>query len=712
MAPKRATRSTRVPPVTPTPNETTTTVTEAQLQALIDQGVAAAMAEAEASRVRNGYNSNGSGPRPAQTTRECSYSEFLKCKPLDFKGTEGVVGLTRWFEKMESVFSISNCPAASQVKSVTCTLQDDALTWWNAHVKTTTPEVKGTDVVAYSRRFQQLALMCSRMFPKEIDKIEKYIGGLPDMIHGSVKASNPKTVQEAIEFTTECCALTARGLGHLTETVEAGLQMPTTTITNNNNNNNRNNNNNNQKGKGSSEGVRDWKCGGRPRQRRCGIDMEKGFPIFLAHVTAKEVEDKSEKKRLENHGHLSIGAFRNGKELSIATERDGRKGFIRTQFLTLGSSGLFVKKKDASRVECLLEDRLRSGYHQLRVREEDISKTAFETLTGHVIGSERNSCGEQPGLNPLKEWDIPKSPTNCGSAPLLALPDEVMISSYYGRFKDGFWALCDAKGKGTWSSRCSLSNFGGHYLYGTSVKCFTNIKAYRNILDQKERNMRQRRWLELLSDYDCDIRYHPGKANVVADALSRRTEYTRRIKTEKVGKPRADGTPYTASMQELVLVMAIYGLVIRHESIIQISIHPVKLNIKGHSGIVGTTKIPEWEVGNITMDFVIKALSRRKDTILFWLESSYPGPLTDSRDQKKIIQIKQRMQAARDRQKSYADLKRKPMEFQVGDKVMLKVSPWKGVVRFGKRGKLNPRYVRPFKVLEKVGEVAYKLELP
>ncbi|GJY76986.1 hypothetical protein Tco_0482102 [Tanacetum coccineum] len=62
------------------------------------------------------------------------------------------------------------------------------------------------------------------------------------------------------------------------------------------------------------------------------------------------------------------------------------------------------------------------------------------------------------------------------------------------------------------------------------------------------------------------------------------------------------------------------------------------------------------------------------------------------------------MQATRDRQKSYADLKRKPMEFQVGDKVMLKVSPWKGVVRFGKRGKLNPRYVGPFKVLEKVEE--------
>nr|GEY23672.1 putative reverse transcriptase domain-containing protein [Tanacetum cinerariifolium] len=103
---------------------------------------------------------------------------------------------------------------------------------------------------------------------------------------------------------------------------------------------------------------------------------------------------------------------------------------------------------------------------------------------------------------------------------------------------------------------------------------------------------------------------------------------------------------------------------------------------------------------------------RTIQTLEDMLRAYLTGPEIIHETTEKIVQIKIRIQAARDRQKSYADLKRMPMDFQVGDKVMLKVSPWKGVVGFGKRGKLNPRYIGPFQVLSKVGDVAYRLELP
>ncbi|GJS20992.1 putative reverse transcriptase domain-containing protein [Tanacetum coccineum] len=88
------------------------------------------------------------------------------------------------------------------------------------------------------------------------------------------------------------------------------------------------------------------------------------------------------------------------------------------------------------------------------------------------------------------------------------------------------------------------------------------------------------------------------------------------------------------------------------------------------------------------------------------------GPEIIHETTKKTVQIKSRIQATRDRQKSYADVRRKPLEFQIGDKVMLKVSPWKGVIHFGKRGKPNPRYIGPFKIIDKVGTDAYRLKLP
>nr|GFA90836.1 hypothetical protein [Tanacetum cinerariifolium] len=163
---KRTTRAT--PTIATAPAKT---ITNAQLQALIDRGVAAALGERDADRSRNGNNSNdlGTGGRKQMTTlRECSYIDFLKCQPMSFQSTEGVTSIARW-ERFKS---------------------------WNL-------KVKGVDLLNYNHCFQELALMCHRMFREESAKVERCISGLPDMIHGSVKASKPHSMQEAIEFATE-----------------------------------------------------------------------------------------------------------------------------------------------------------------------------------------------------------------------------------------------------------------------------------------------------------------------------------------------------------------------------------------------------------------------------------------------------------------------------------------------------------------------------
>ncbi|GKB53271.1 putative reverse transcriptase domain-containing protein [Tanacetum coccineum] len=215
MAPKR--RTTRLNPET-TPAATaatTTTVTNAQLQAMIDQGVTAVLAARDANT--NGVDNHNSGTgarRNERATRECTYPDFMKCQPLNFKGTEGVVELTQWIEKMETVFCISNCSVENQIKFSTCTLLGNALTWWNSHVRTVGNDIayamtwtelkkKMTDKYCPRTEIKKLEVELWELKVKESDKIEKYVGGLPDMIHGSVVASKPKTMQEATKMAIE-----------------------------------------------------------------------------------------------------------------------------------------------------------------------------------------------------------------------------------------------------------------------------------------------------------------------------------------------------------------------------------------------------------------------------------------------------------------------------------------------------------------------------
>ncbi|GJX87053.1 putative reverse transcriptase domain-containing protein [Tanacetum coccineum] len=245
-------------------------------------------------------------------------------------------------------------------------------------------------------------------------------------------------------------------------------------------------------------------------------------------------------------------------------------------------------------------------------------RAPYNSVIRHMIDSQGIHV-DPAKIESIKYWASPKSP--------MEIRQFLGLAGYYRRFIEGFLKIAKPMAK----------------------------------LTQKKR-----RWLESLSDYDCEIRYHPRKANVIADALSRK---------EREPPLRVRALVMTIDTSKDI------GLLIRIKF----------LEVTSELALGSSQDMSTASASTYTMD-------RRE---------RYSAETTE-----KIVQIKKSMLAATRSDKELRDLKRKPMEFQVGDKVMLKVSPWKGVVHFGKRGKLNPRYVRPFKVLKKVGEVVYKLELP
>nr|GEY94841.1 putative reverse transcriptase domain, ribonuclease H-like domain, aspartic peptidase domain protein [Tanacetum cinerariifolium] len=317
----------------------------------------------------------------------------------------------------------------------------------------------------------------------------------------------------------------------------------------------------------------------------------------------------------------------------------------------------------------------------------------------------------------------------CG-APILALPEgSEDFVVYCDASRNGFGAVLMQREKviayASWQLRTHEENYATHDL---------------ELGAMKELNTRQRRWIELLSNYDCEIRYHPGKANVVADALSRKEREPFRVRAlvmtahpslpEQICKAQSeamknknvnaenlgrlikqifeicsDGTKYFDKRVWLPRYGGLRNLIMQESHKSKYSIHP------GSNKMYQDLKQHYWWQ-NIKADiatYVCKCLTCAKSEVG---DSQLTGPEMIRETTEKIVQIKNRLLTVRSRQKSYADVRRRPLEFDVGDNVMLKVSPWKGVIRFGKREKLSPRYISPFKVLKKVGLVAYKLELP
>nr|GEY37112.1 reverse transcriptase domain-containing protein [Tanacetum cinerariifolium] len=999
MTPKRTTRSTA-------DQETinATSVTNAQLQAMIDQGVTAALAARDALRSMNGDDSHNFGTgvrRTERATRECTYTDFLKCQPLPFKGTEGVVSLSQWFERMESVFHISNCTVENQVKFATCTLHSVALTWWNTHVKTVGHEaaygmpwkmlikmmtnkycprneikklemelwdlkVKGTDLASYTQRYQELALLYERMFFEESNKIKKYIGGLPDMIHESVVASKPKTMHEAVEIATE---LMDKKICTFAERKTASKR----------------------KFENTSRNTQNQQQQSNKRQNTGRV------------YTAASGEKKECPKLKNNNNHANQGGRNNAPARVYVVGRVGTDPDVKVVTNYRELNKLTIKNRyPLPRIDDLSDQLqgssvyfkidLRLGYHQLRVREEDISKTAFRTryvhyefqvmpfgltnapavfmdlmnrvckpyldkfvivfiddiliyskdekeheehlkailkllkkeelyakfskcefwipkvqFLGHVIDS--HGIHVDPAMiESVKVWASPKSPTE--------IHQFLGLAGYYRRFIEGFskiakpmTKLTQKKVKFEWGDKQKAAfQLLKQKLCSASILAlpegsedfiiYWKANVVADALSRKEREppLRVRALVmtigldlprQILNAQTEARKPENIKKEAVGSMLVENAKDPKKVRTEKL-EPRMDGTlclngrswlPCYGNLRTVIMHeshkskysihpgsdkmswLPCYGdlwTVIMHESHkSKYSIHPgsdkmyqdmkklywwpnIKADIATYvSKCLTCAKLPKSSQGYDTIWVIVDRLTKSaiftpiretdpmdklariylKEVVMrhgipvsiisdhdsrfasnFWrslqnalgtrldmstayhpetdgqsertiqtledmlcacaidfgkgwvnhlplVEFSYNnsyhatikaallkalygrkcrspvcwaevgeaqilGPELIQETTEKIVQIKERMQAVRDRQKSYADLKRKPMEFQVGDKEMLKVSPWKGVVCFGKRGKLNPRYVGPFRVLERVGDVAYKLDLP
>ncbi|GJS85978.1 putative reverse transcriptase domain-containing protein [Tanacetum coccineum] len=661
-------------------------MSEARMREVIREQVAASMAEFMANMNRRaggdeaggagaggagaggaragGAGVGGAGPAAPKITG-CTYITFMKCDPQPFKGTEGAVGLCQWFEKLESVFRISDCKERDKVKFATATLQGRALTWWNGRIASMgidaangTPwtevrkwmteefcprsvlqrleqelynlKLKGTDIDGYTNRFHELALLCPRMVEPEQVKVEQYIRGLSKNIRGDVTSSRPAGIDEAVRMAYQ---LIGQIIQDKTDEASESEKRKGEGDRGGRGDNRHDYNRRQNQRRANAEAMTNAAPNDNEVFPKCKNKKHAGNCDWLSRYDAailcgeKKVRIPLEGK-LEFHiVHYSGAApwrvrpYRLApsemkelsKQLQELSEKELNKLTIKNRYPLRRIDDIFDQRQKFS---VLSKIDFTFGYHYLRIREVDHSnskhlelvmdimssknkeehgehlKTILNLLRseklyvkfskcdfwldsvqflGHVIDNSRVHV-DPAKIEAIKNWAAPTTPTEKNkpyvwgddeeeafqtlklklcSAPILSLPEGSKDFVVYcdASLKEFGVVLLQRENVIAYASRQLRKNeenytthdlelgavvfalrLWRHYLYGTKCTVYTDHKSLQYILDQKELNMRQRRWIELLSDYDCVIRYHPGKANVVADALSRKDKEPIRVR--------------------------------------------------------------------------------------------------------------------------------------------------------------------------------------
>nr|GEX18301.1 hypothetical protein [Tanacetum cinerariifolium] len=727
------------------------TLTQEDVDQLVQDGIATAIRD-ERERVRRGATrAEGLARDPvnAPIARECSFASFMKCGPTQFHGTEGAVGLVRWFEKMENTFEINECAKARKVAN--------ARSWAEVKQMMTdefcpTEEVqrledelrhlklRDMNIAVYTERFNELALLCPDAVPNEKKKVELYIEGFPEIIKGKTTSSRPVTINEAVRM---AYALMEQKIQSKNERIAEGLKRKwenNNRGNNNNNNNNHNNNhnqgnyrnnnhhnqNNNRRQNNARALTTAQNTGANqtrvaPKCNRCGRCHFHQCPTRCENcgkigIKAKDCRGHKSfeclKKANQRGGNVQGQAYvicdaehnqgpnvvtstflLNNRYAIVLFDSGADKSFVDIKYshlidfkLVKLNSSYEVKLADGKVVST--NSVLRGCTLNLLNHLFDINLMPIELARMYIKKGSQLFLAQVTESEPAKK-QLQDVPVICNFPEELSEKGFIRPSSspwgapvLFVRKKDGSFCMC----------------INYRELNKLTVKNWYPLPRIDDLFDQLQGSSVYSK-IDLWSGYH-QLRIREEDIPITVFRTRNKEDHEEHLKT----------------ILELLKNEKLYAKFSKCDFWLE-SVHFLGYVIDSdgvHVDPAMVEAIRNYYHASIKAAPFEALYGRKCRSPVCWSEVGYSqltGPELIRKMTKKIVQIKNWLLTTRSRQKSYADVRRKPMEFEVGDKVMLKVSHWKGIIRFGKRGKLSPQHIGPFEIIERIGLVAYKLEL-